>query len=174
MVGLLAVLSAFLVAETTEVEEDVDGGALGGAINVSGSGHHRSWKRRGRRASWGCCRYFRQRSPPKLKTLMVGPKGGAGWILKAATTEDEEDVDDGPPEGCCRYFQQRPPPKLKMSMADLLGVLAEVRQQPPPKMKKTSMAGLLVVLAESLTATTIEDEEDIDDGSPGGCCRYFR
>jgi hypothetical protein len=103
-----------------------------------------------------------------------GPQGGAGWILKAATTEDEEDVDDGPPEGCCRYFQQRPPPKLKTSMAGLLGVLAEVRQQPPPKIKKTSMAGLLVVLAESLTATTIEDEEDIDDGSPGGCCRYFR
>jgi hypothetical protein len=40
--GLLAV---GLAVTTTEVE-DIDGGPLGGAIDRSGSGHYRSWRRR--------------------------------------------------------------------------------------------------------------------------------
>jgi hypothetical protein len=45
------VLAACLAAATTEVE-DVDGGPPRGAVGISGSGHHRSWRRRWR-ASWG-------------------------------------------------------------------------------------------------------------------------
>jgi hypothetical protein len=54
MAGPWGVLSVFLAAATIEVEEDVDDGDLG-----------------------GCCRYFRQWLPPKLKkTSMAGPLGG--------------------------------------------------------------------------------------------------
>jgi hypothetical protein len=42
---------------------------------------------------WGCCRYFRQRPPPKLKTSMAAPLMAAG--LSVGTTE-VEDVDVGP------------------------------------------------------------------------------
>jgi hypothetical protein len=42
MVGPLGVLLVFPAAATTEVEEDVDGGPLGGAAIISGSSHHRS------------------------------------------------------------------------------------------------------------------------------------
>jgi hypothetical protein len=39
-----------------------------------------------------------------------------------ATTEDEEDVDGGPPRVCYQRVRQRPPPKIKkMSMAGPLG-----------------------------------------------------
>jgi hypothetical protein len=41
MVGSLGVMSIFLAAATTEVE-DVDGGRPRGAVGISGSGHHRS------------------------------------------------------------------------------------------------------------------------------------
>jgi hypothetical protein len=41
MAGPLGVLATGLVAATTKVE-DIDGGAPGGAIGRSDSGHHRS------------------------------------------------------------------------------------------------------------------------------------
>jgi hypothetical protein len=41
MVGPLGVLSVNTVAATTIVEEDVDGGAPGGATGKSDSGHQR-------------------------------------------------------------------------------------------------------------------------------------
>jgi hypothetical protein len=63
-----------------------------------------------------------------------------------ATTEVEEDVDDGPSRGCCRYFQQ----------------------QPPLKLKKTLMAGPLGVLSVFPAAVTTEVEEDVDGGALGG------
>jgi hypothetical protein len=137
-------LSGFLVAVTTRVG-DVDGGPPG-----------------------GCYQQVQQRSPPKLKTSMVGPLGllsagpaaattvvedvGAGPLgvlaagPAAATTEDG-DVDGGPPGGC--WWQ--------------------VWQQ-PPSMLKTSMAGPLGVLAVGPAATTTE-ARDVDGGAPGG---YWR
>jgi hypothetical protein len=42
MVGPLGVLSGAPSVATTEVEEDVDGGAPGGAAGSSGIGHHQS------------------------------------------------------------------------------------------------------------------------------------
>jgi hypothetical protein len=36
------VLSVFLAVDTIEVEEDINGGPLGGAVGISGSGYHRS------------------------------------------------------------------------------------------------------------------------------------
>jgi hypothetical protein len=68
-------------------------GPLGGAADISDSGHHRSWRRRWR-APW--------------EVLPVSP---------AAGTTKVGDIDGGPPRGCCRYFGQRPPPKLETLMA---------------------------------------------------------
>jgi hypothetical protein len=112
-------LSGFLVAVTTRVG-DVDGGPPG-----------------------GCYQQVQQRSPPKLKTSMVGPLGVLSAGPAAATTV-VEDVGAGP-----------------------LGVLAagpaaattedgDVDGGPP--------WGLLVA---GLAATTT-DVEDVDGGPPGG------
>jgi hypothetical protein len=61
-----------------KVEEDIDGGPLGGS-----------------------CWQVRQWPPPKLKkTSMVGPLGVLPACLVAATTEVEEDIDGGPFVGC--------------------------------------------------------------------------
>jgi hypothetical protein len=46
MVGALGVLSVGPAATTTEVVGDVDGAPLGGVASGSGSGHHRSCRRR--------------------------------------------------------------------------------------------------------------------------------
>jgi hypothetical protein len=73
---------------------------LGGVGGRSGSGHHRSWRRRWR-APWG--------------VLAAGP---------AATTTKVEDVDGGPPGGCWRQVRQRPPTKLETSMAGPWGLLS--------------------------------------------------
>jgi hypothetical protein len=91
--GPLGVLSGFLTAATTEVgdidgaplgvlsgfptsatpdAEDVNDGLPGGAVRISGSGHHQSWRRQWR-GPWGCCRDFRQRPPRMLKTSMARP-----------------------------------------------------------------------------------------------------
>jgi hypothetical protein len=45
--GPLGVLSGFPAMATTKVE-DVDDGPAGGAVERSGSGHHRNWRRRWR------------------------------------------------------------------------------------------------------------------------------
>jgi hypothetical protein len=66
-----------LAASTTEVEDDVDGGPLGGAAGGSGSVHHRGLRRRRWQAPWGA--------------LPTGPT--------ASTTEVEDDVDGGPQRG---------------------------------------------------------------------------
>jgi hypothetical protein len=42
MAGPLGVLSGAPAAATIVVDEDVDGGAPGGAVGSSGSGHHHS------------------------------------------------------------------------------------------------------------------------------------
>jgi hypothetical protein len=55
------VLSVFSAAATTEVE-DVDGEPPGGVVGISSN-----------EPPWGCCQYFRQRPPMKLKTSMMGP-----------------------------------------------------------------------------------------------------
>jgi hypothetical protein len=85
MAGPLGVLPAGPAAVTTEVEEDIDGSP--------------PWKGG---AAGGCCRWVRQRPPPKF----------------------EEDVDGGPHGGRCQQLRQRPPAKLKKaSMVGPLGVL---------------------------------------------------
>jgi hypothetical protein len=71
MAGPLGVLPAGPATATTGVG-GVDSGSLGGAAGRSGSGYHRSWRRRWR-APWGCCRQVQQRPPPELETLMAGP-----------------------------------------------------------------------------------------------------
>jgi hypothetical protein len=86
------VLAVGPTATTTDVD-DVDDEPPRGAVEISGSGHHRSWRRRWW-APW--------------VVLAAGP---------AAATTDVENVDDGAPGGCCRDFRQRPPPILKTSMA---------------------------------------------------------
>jgi hypothetical protein len=70
------VLAAGPATAATEVEKDIDGGAPG-----------------------GCCRYFRQRPPSKLKTSMAGPLGVLAASPVAVTTE-VENVDGEPPGGC--------------------------------------------------------------------------
>jgi hypothetical protein len=57
MVGPLGVLVTGPAAATTDVE-DIDGGS-----------------------PRGCCRNFRQRSPPMFKTSMADPLGGAGGMF---------------------------------------------------------------------------------------------
>jgi hypothetical protein len=102
MVGPWLVLAAGSAAATTDVE-DVDGSPPG-----------------------RCCRDFRQRPPPMLKTSMAsllgvlvagptaattdvedvdgGPLGVAVGISAVATT-DIEDVDGGAPGGCYQNFR---------------------------------------------------------------------
>jgi hypothetical protein len=90
-------LSTVPAASTTEVGDDVDGGALG------------------RR-----CRRVRQRPPPRLEmTMMAGPWGALPASPTVSTTEVGDDVDCGPPGGRVR---QHPPSSLKAtSMAGPLG-----------------------------------------------------
>jgi hypothetical protein len=72
MAGPLGLLAAGPAAATTDVE-DIDGGAPG-----------------------YCCRDFRQRSPPMLKTSTTSPLGVlvAG---PAVVTTEAGDIDGGPP-----------------------------------------------------------------------------
>jgi hypothetical protein len=77
MAGPWGVLMVGSAAATTGVG-DVDGAPLGFAGGRSGSGHHRSWRRRWQ-APWGL--------------LVAGP---------AAATTGVGDADSGPPGGCWR------------------------------------------------------------------------
>jgi hypothetical protein len=120
MAGPLGVLSGFPVVATTKVG-DVDGRPprlcwqqvrqwpppnlktsmvvpLGGAVGISGSGHHRSWRCRWRAPPGGYCWDFRQRPPPKLETSMAAPLGVLAAGLAATTTEVGY-VDGGPLRG---------------------------------------------------------------------------
>jgi hypothetical protein len=75
MAGPLGALSAGPTASTTDVEDDVDGGPLGGR-----------------------CRWVRQRPPLWLKKAsMVGPLRALPVGLMACTTEVEDDMVSIPP-----------------------------------------------------------------------------
>jgi hypothetical protein len=101
---------------------------------------------------------------------MVGPLGGAVGSPAAATTEDEDDVDGGPPWGVLSIVQYQPqddvdgaPPGGAIGRLTIAttkdgdtdggppwGVLAECRQQPPLKMKTSKAAPLtsMVICSE--------------------------
>jgi hypothetical protein len=97
------VLPMGLIVSTTEVEEDVNGGPLGGH-----------------------CWWVWLRPPPMLKMLsMAGPLGALLVGPTTSTAEVEEDVDGGPPGQRWRRVQQCPPPRLKKtSMTGPLGGVA--------------------------------------------------
>jgi hypothetical protein len=66
---------------TTKVEEDIDGGPLGGAAGISGISHIVVEGDVDGRPPGMCYPYLRQQAPLKLeKTLMAGPLGGAVGI----------------------------------------------------------------------------------------------
>jgi hypothetical protein len=100
MAGLLAALPVGPAASTTEVEDDIIGGPLGGAASQSDSVHHRVYRRCRWRSPWGAL-------PADLAT---------------STTGVEDDIDGGPPWWHYRLVRQRPPPSSKMTpMAAPLG-----------------------------------------------------
>jgi hypothetical protein len=77
---------------------NVDGGPPGGAGARGQGAPTINAKKHQRWAPGRCWRQVRQRPPPKLKTLMVGPLGVLAACSAAGTTE-VEDVDGRPPRG---------------------------------------------------------------------------
>jgi hypothetical protein len=96
------VLPVFPTAATTEVE-DVDGGPAGGAGRSPAATTTEDEEDVDGGPPVRCCRYFRQRPPPKLKTSMQAPWGmlsvsradplGVLSKFSAAATTEFEDVD---------------------------------------------------------------------------------
>jgi hypothetical protein len=109
--GPLGVLAAYLAAATTKAR-DFDGGPLRGVVRNSGSGHHRSWRRRWR--SPGVLAASLVAATTKVEDVDDGPLGVLA-ACSAMTTTDAGDIDGEPPRGCWQV-RQRPPSKLKTSI----------------------------------------------------------
>jgi hypothetical protein len=122
MVAPWGVLPVGPVAATIEVVEDVDGKSLGvlstgptaATTKVKGDIDSGPPRR--------CCRWVRQRPPPKLyRTSMVGPLGVLTVGSTAATTEVVGDVDGGLPVGGASRSGSSHHFHRKALMADPLG-----------------------------------------------------